>query len=89
MLRSVGMARGVAGRHFRKIVLTPFLLLLGGCAALECDTDWYETGRRDGRLGAEAQAEYYVGRCGAEVDVMRYHDGWYAGAAMRPRVAAP
>ena len=63
-------------------------ILLTGCAALECDTDWYETGRRDGRLGAQAQAEYYVGRCGPGVDVMRYLEGWYVGVSMRPRESA-
>jgi len=70
-----------------KLVLTPLLLLLAGCAALECDTNWYETGRRDGLLGAESQAEYYGARCEGNVDVLRYLEGWHAGLAMRPRAS--
>lgn len=64
------------------------LLALGGCATLECDTDWYETGRRDGRLGAQPQVEYYAGRCKGNVDVLRYLDGWHLGVSMRPRESA-
>ena len=64
------------------------ILALSGCAALECDTNWFETGRRDGLLGAEAQAEYYARRCNGNVDVLRYLEGWHAGVALRPRQSA-
>jgi hypothetical protein len=73
----------------RKATLVAFVsATLSGCATLECDTNWYETGRRDALIGAETQVEYYVARCEGNVDVLRYLDGWYAGAAMRPRDSA-
>ena len=71
-----------------KTALAFLTAFLAGCAALECDTNWFETGRRDGLLGAPAQAEYYSGRCAGNVDVLRYLEGWYAGVAMRPRETA-
>ena len=62
-------------------------LTLGGCAGLECDTDWFETGRRDGRLGASSQVDSYISRCGAaKVDRARYEEGWEEGRDMRPRL---
>ena len=64
------------------------LSTLAGCAALECDTDWYETGRRDGVLGADSQIENYAARCGGKVDRARYLEGVQAGLAMRPRVSS-
>ena len=64
------------------------LLALAGCAALECDTNWYETGRRDGILGAEREIESYAGRCGDKLDRARYAEGLQAGLGMRPRVSA-
>ena len=74
--------------RLKNLALAAACAALGGCAALECDTNWYETGRRDGLLGAESQAEYYGARCGPDVDVMRYLEGWSAGTAMRPRLSA-
>ena len=59
-------------------------LALAGCAKLACDTDWYETGRRDGRLGASPQIDSYVERCGDNVDRARYTEGWEVGWGMRP-----
>jgi hypothetical protein len=61
--------------------------MLSGCAAiakLECDTDWYETGRRDGRLGVSPQIDSYTARCGGNVDRARYAEGWEEGWEMRP-----
>ena len=60
--------------------------LLAGCAGVDCGSDWYATGQRDGRLGAEPQAENYAARCAGQVDRARYAEGWQSGFAMRPRV---
>jgi hypothetical protein len=65
------------------------MLALPGCAALECDTNWFETGRRDGLIGVQPQTEYYTGLCKERLDLARYLDGWHAGAAMRPRQSSP
>jgi hypothetical protein len=73
----------------KTLALAAFCLAVPGCAAiakLDCDTDWYETGRRDGRLGASSQIESYAARCGGNVDRARYEEGWQAGSAMRPRL---
>jgi hypothetical protein len=64
------------------------LLALAGCAALECDTHWYETGRRDGVLGADREIESYAARCGDKLDRARYIEGLQVGLGMRPRVSA-
>jgi hypothetical protein len=72
----------------KSILLAIALLALGGCAALECDTNWYETGRRDGLIGIEPQTDYYNRICKDELDLSRYLNGWHAGAAMRPRDSA-
>lgn len=76
-------------RRLKNTVLAMVCAALAGCATLECDTNWYETGRRDGLIGVESQAEYYIRRCDGNVDVLRYLDGWHAGAAMRPRDSGP
>lgn len=71
--------------------LAAFCVVLSGCAAiakLDCDTDWYETGRRDGRLGADSQIENYAARCDGNVDRARYAEGLQVGLAMRPRISA-
>lgn len=65
-------------------------ILISGCAALavdECAADPYQLGRRDGRIGAYAQAESYSARCAgpARFDVNRYLEGWRDGLADRPR----
>jgi len=65
-------------------------ILISGCAALavdDCKADPYEVGRRDGRVGAYAQAENYSARCAgrARFDVDRYLEGWRDGLADRPR----
>jgi hypothetical protein len=75
-------------RRLKNTALAMVCAALAGCAALECDTNWYETGRRDGLIGAETQVEYYSGRCDGNVDVLRYLEGWHAGTAMRPRISA-
>jgi hypothetical protein len=60
-------------------------LLLGGCAtASDCAGDWYAVGQRDGRLGAQMQAETYASRCSAQVDQARYAEGWREGFSARP-----
>jgi hypothetical protein len=60
--------------------------LVAGCAGVDCGSDWYSIGSRDGRIGAESQADAYAARCGGQVDRARYHEGLQAGLAMRPRV---
>ena len=60
--------------------------LIAGCAALDCGSDWHAIGQRDGRLGADSQAEAYSARCGGQIDRARYQEGLQAGLAMRPRI---
>jgi hypothetical protein len=63
------------------------VLLCGGCATIDCGTvDWFETGQRDGRLGADSQADGYAARCPG-IDRARYEAGLQSGLAMRPRIA--
>ena len=59
---------------------------LSGCATAsrDCSANWYETGQRDGRLGATPQADYYAARCAAPIDRARYRSGWEDGYAQRP-----
>ena len=68
----------------KTLVLAAACLVLAGCATLACDTDWYETGRRDGRLGLSPQLDDYLARCGGNVDRARYTAGWKTGWNMRP-----
>lgn len=56
-----------------------------GLSAADCGPDWHAIGQRDGRLGAQPQAESYARRCGVEVDTASYLRGWQEGFAMRPR----
>jgi len=60
--------------------------IMSGCAATaaDCGPDWYAVGARDGRLGAQPQAQFYATRCAGPVDSTRYMDGWQAGFADRP-----
>ncbi len=61
-------------------------VIASGCAvtAVDCGADWYAIGARDGRLGAQPQAEFYAARCGGQVDTARYVNGWQDGFAGRP-----
>ena len=68
----------------KTLVCAAGCLVLSGCATLACDTDWYETGRRDGRLGLSPQLDDYIARCGGNVDRARYTAGWKTGWNMRP-----
>ena len=64
------------------------LAAVTGCAALgsaDCVPDWHSIGQRDGRLGAQPQAEAYARRCGVEVNTANYLRGWQDGFGMRPR----
>jgi hypothetical protein len=63
-------------------------IAIAGCAGLgspDCGPDWHAIGQRDGRLGAQPQAETYARRCGVEVDSASYLRGWQEGFGMRPR----
>ena len=62
------------------------LTLLGGCAGVDCGTDWRAVGQRDGRLNAGSHAERYAARCGTTVDAAAYEQGYREGAAQRPYV---
>lgn len=62
--------------------------MVAGCAGVDCGPDWYATGQRDGRLGADSQIENYAARCGTHVDRARYAEGRESGLAMRPRPTA-
>ncbi len=78
------------GRSLALAALGTLALLLAGCAALvqdECTADAYQVGKRDGRLGAYAQADAYAARCGSRgrFDASRYMEGWRDGLAERPR----
>lgn len=66
------------------------LAVLTGCAlgAADCGPDWHAVGQRDGRLGAQPQAETYARRCGVEVNSASYLRGWQEGFHMRPRPTA-
>ena len=69
------------------LVLILATVSLAGCGALtkaDCGTDWYATGQRDGRIGAQPQLESYAQRCGAAVDSESYLRGWQDGVRMRP-----
>jgi len=63
-------------------------LMVAGCAELETrdcrDLDWYKVGQRDGRMGAQPQAEQHAARCGVTADAARYTEGWRAGFSARP-----
>lgn len=64
------------------------IVSLSGCAAAQkadCGGDWFNVGKRDGRIGASSQVEHYASRCGVPVDVERYDAGYRAGSAERPR----
>jgi hypothetical protein len=67
------------------LILAASCMTLAGCAGLDCGSDWYATGQRDGRIGADSQIENYAARCGGNVDRGRYASGWDDGRAMRPR----
>jgi hypothetical protein len=68
----------------KAVALGASCLFLGACAA-DCGSDWYAIGQRDGRLGAQPQADIYAARCGGQIDRGRYAEGWQSGADMRPR----
>jgi hypothetical protein len=64
------------------------IVSLSGCAGaggVDCAADWFEIGKRDGRIGAYSQADRYAARCGAALDRERYEQGHRAGSAERPR----
>lgn len=70
------------------LILAASSALLAACAGIvagDCSGDAYQTGRRDGRIGAYAQADRYAARCGPQFDSARYTAGWRDGLADRPR----
>jgi hypothetical protein len=67
-----------------KVMPSALLLLAAGCTTLDCGPDWYATGQRDGRLGAQPQSEFYAQRCSTPVDSGSYLRGWQDGLRARP-----
>lgn len=68
------------------------IVSLSGCAAAQkadCGGDWFNVGKRDGRMAFGSQIERYAERCGVPVDVERYEAGYNAGLAERPRYPLP
>jgi hypothetical protein len=65
-----------------RLLLLACPLFVSACAS-DCGSDWYQTGERDGRMGAGSQAERYAARCGS-IDSARYAEGYRAGFALRP-----
>lgn len=72
-------------KHLTSVAFFTFLAGCAGLNAVDCGPDWYATGQRDGRLGAQPQEEIYAARCGGGVDSARYRDGWQDGFSRRPR----
>ena len=66
----------------RKILLL-LPLLVAGCAAVDCGSDWFAVGQSDGRINAGNQAERYAGKCPG-IDTGRYGEGYRDGFAQRP-----
>ena len=63
----------------RPVLLLPLLLLLGGCASVDCRTaDWYEPGFRDAIFGMQPQDGVYASQC-EKIDAARYMQGWREG----------
>lgn len=71
----------------RRLALLAVIALsaCAGAQSSDCTGEWFEIGKRDGRMGALSQAERYGARCGIPVDVQRYEEGYRAGSAERPR----
>jgi len=46
---------------YRFLLLLPFLV--AGCATVDCGSDWFAIGQRDGRINAGSQAERYAVKC--------------------------
>ena len=73
----------------KTLAFAAYCAVIAGCAGtggIDCSSDWYGIGQRDGRLGADSQAERYAARCSGQVDRQRYEEGLSAGLAMRPRI---
>jgi len=71
-----------------KNALLLVVAVLAGCASVDCESDWFAIGQRDGRLGAHPQADRYAGSCPGKVDATRYSEGWADGFDQRPRIIA-
>lgn len=70
----------------RVIIAAAFLAAGAGCAslgALECKSNWYALGQRDGHAGASPQV--YAQSCPGAVDLARYREGWRDGFSETPR----
>jgi len=68
----------------KRLPLLAFLAL-AGCAgtSVDCGPDWFEIGKRDGRIAAGSQIERYAARCGVPVDRARYEEGYRESLAQR------
>ena len=64
------------------LIAAVFFAATAGCAglgALECKSNWYAVGQRDGLEGVSPQDELYAQSCSGAVDAVRYREGWRDG----------
>jgi hypothetical protein len=62
------------------------LALVAGCAgvyALDCKSNWYAVGQRDGLERLSPQDDLHTLSCPGGVDTARYREGWRDGLARR------
>ena len=57
-----------------------------GLGALNCKSNWYAVGQRDGLLHVSPQDDFYTRSCPGAVDVERYREGWRDGFSATPRL---
>ena len=79
--------------RLRRVLLPLALLSTTACTTVNsgfaalapnCSQDWYQAGKRDGRLGLQPWDVQYDASCGGRFDRPRYVTGWQAGASDRP-----
>jgi hypothetical protein len=62
------------------------LALVASCAgvdALDCKSNWYAIGQRDGLERVSPQDDLHALSCPGSVDTARYREGWRDGLARR------
>lgn len=72
----------------RSLVFALFAATAGcaGLGTLDCKSNWYAVGQRDGRLHVSPQDDFYALSCPGAVDVARYRQGWRDGFSETPRL---
>jgi hypothetical protein len=67
-----------------KSTVVLLLLVVAGCAsAIDCGSDWFAIGQRDGRMNALNQTARYSAQCSG-MDSARYNEGYRDGFSQRP-----